>query len=279
MSLIEPEFEYTEPLRRRFERDGFLIFPAFLTTEGLARCQRECDALLERRHPDRPAEMIISAHVRDRWLFELACEPKLLDIVEAHIGPNILLWSTHLLCKPPGAGRSIPWHQDAPYFHLRGICPPTLWIAFDDIDEDNGGLAVLPGMHTHGLFPTVDSGRTDFEKELAIEGIAPGIDPVYYHLRAGQLAMHHPRMPHWSPPNRSNRWRRVVTASYINADAELATRTYSDYQTNEPFERRFYLVRGEAPTGRTYARAPEGFPEANPQPHRKADSAIGMTPS
>ena len=46
MSLIESDFEYTDQLRRRFDRDGYLIFPNFLTTEGLARCQRECDALL-----------------------------------------------------------------------------------------------------------------------------------------------------------------------------------------------------------------------------------------
>ena len=259
MSLIEEDFEYTEEQRQRFEQDGYLIFPRFLTAEGLTHCQSECDALLERRHPNRPAEMIISAHVRDRWLFELATEPKLLDIVEAHLGPDLLLWSTHLLCKPPGDGRSIPWHQDEIYFNIDGKYPPTLWLAFDDVDEENGGLTVLPGMHKHGLFSTVDSGRTDFNKGLVLEDIAPGVEPVPYRMRAGQLGMHHPRMPHASPPNLSDRWRRVVTFSYVTADAELATRTYRDYQTDEPFERRFFLVRGEAPPGREFQRAPDDF--------------------
>ena len=143
-----------------------------------------------------------------------------------YLGPNILLWSTHLLCKPPGDGRSIPWHQDESYFNIRGKYPPTFWLAFDDVDEHNGGLTVLPGMHKYGLFPTVDSGRTDFNKGLAMEEIAPEVNPVHYRMLAGQLGMHHPRMPHASPPNHSDRWRRVVTFSYVNADAELATRTY-----------------------------------------------------
>ena len=74
-------------------------------------------------------------------------------------------------------------------------------------------------------------------------------------LEAGQLAMHDARMPHASPPNRSDRWRRVVTLSYVRADAELASNTYRDFETNEPFDRQFFLVRGEAPPGRAFPRA------------------------
>lgn len=259
MSLLDPEFRYTEPERERFARDGYLIFPRFLSADGLARCQAQCDALLARRHENRRPEMILSAHVRERWLFELACEPQLLDLVEAHIGPNILLWGTHLLCKPPHDGKSIPWHQDESYFNNQGEFPPTLWVAFDDVDEENGGLTVLPGAHRRGMLPITDSGRTDFEKTIDVAHAAPDIEPVHYRLRAGQLAMHDARMPHCSPPNRSDRWRRVVTISYIAADAELAERTYRDFQTDEAFERRYYLVRGEAPPGREFPTAQAAF--------------------
>jgi hypothetical protein len=256
MSHVAPDFEYTAEQRAQFEREGYLIFPRFLSPEGLAYCQRECDTLLQRRHPDQAPEMIISAHVQERWLFELACEPALLDIVEAHIGPNLLLWGSHLLCKPPGAGRSIPWHQDEPYFNIRGRYPPTLWLTFDAIDEDNGGLTVLPGSHLRGLMPTVDSGRTDFERTLSLESLQDIPQPVHYRMAAGQLAMHHPRMAHCSPANHSARWRRVVTFSYVDAGAELATRGYRNYRTAEPFERQFFLVRGEAPRGRSFRRTP-----------------------
>lgn len=256
MTYLDPTFQYTAAQREQYEHDGYLLFPRFLSEEGLARCRRECDALMERLHPDRPPEMILSAHVQDRWLFELATEPKLLDLIEAHIGPNLLLWNSHLVCKPPAGGRSIPWHQDETYFNNKGRYPPTIWIALDDVDEHNGGLTVLPGQHRAGLASTLESGRTDFDLTFSPEALAE-VEPVHYVMQAGQLAMHHPRMPHCSPPNTSDRWRRVFTFHYIDAEAELATRTYSNYRTGEPFDRQFYLVRGEAPPGTDFPRSPD----------------------
>ena len=51
--------------------------------------------------------------------------------------------------------------------------------------------------------------------------------------------------PHNSTPNKSDHWRRVLVFRYIAADGELAPSTYYNYRTNEPFDRVFYLVRGE----------------------------------
>lgn len=248
---VIPGFHYSEAQRARFDEEGYLLFPQFLSPSGLERCRARCDEVIARCHPSRPTEMIISAHVQEPWLLALACQPALLDIVEAHVGPDIVLWGTHMLCKPPNHGRSIPWHQDAPYFTVRGRYAPTLWLAFDDIGPDNGGLRVLPGAHKLGMLPTIESGRTDFERTIG-EGVLAraNVEPFDYRLSAGQLAMHDALMPHYSPPNGSSRWRRVVTFSYVSADGDLQPKTYADYRTHEPFERQFILVRGRDRSGR-----------------------------
>jgi hypothetical protein len=68
---------------------------------------------------------------------------------------------------------------------------------------------------------------------------------VTYVLKAGQAATHNSKIPHFSVPNRSERWRRVMTIHYTRADAaEMADRHYTDYRNNGTFDREYYLVRG-----------------------------------
>ena len=38
---------------------------------------------------------------------------EVLDVVESIIGPDIALWSSHFICKPPGVGKRVPWHEDS----------------------------------------------------------------------------------------------------------------------------------------------------------------------
>ena len=47
-----------------------------------------------------------------------------------------------------------------------------------------------------------------------------------------------------SPPNRSDRWRRVIVVRYLAADAKLGPNTYTHHRTGEPFQREIFLVRG-----------------------------------
>ncbi|KNC71836.1 hypothetical protein SARC_15621, partial [Sphaeroforma arctica JP610] len=72
------------------------------------------------------------------WLWKLATEPILLDFVERHLGPNLVLYSTQLAYKPPGGGRD------------DGERCRTLWIPLDDISDTSGGLEVIPGLHKRG---------------------------------------------------------------------------------------------------------------------------------
>ena len=38
--------------------------------------------------------------------------PQILEIVEVVLGPNFILWLTHVICKLPESVREVPWHQD-----------------------------------------------------------------------------------------------------------------------------------------------------------------------
>jgi hypothetical protein len=63
-------------------------------------------------------------------------------------------------------------------------------------------------------------------------------------------------IPHNSPPNRSDRWRRVLVLRYLAAGGQLGTKTYLHHRTAEPFQREFFLVRGKDVQGLNLRRTP-----------------------
>ena len=247
-SMIHPDFNYGDAAHYHYLQKGYCIFKNFITDEGLEYCRLHIDRILKTLKPGHPAEEIISPHsLGEKWIWDLATETKILNKLERQIGPNIVLWVTHLLCKPPSTGQAVPWHQDAPYWKVSGPLAGGLWIPFDDIDEENGPMSILPGWHNRGILPRVDA-----HDGLFIEAIDPVALPsdiedqkVIYLLKAWQMAIHHTMMPHSSLPNRSDHWRRALVLRYMSAEGEMSEKQYVDYRNGKHFSREYLLVRGQ----------------------------------
>ena len=76
--------------------------------------------------------------------------PRILDAVEAVIGPNILCWSTDFFIKEPHDPGFVSWHQDSTYW---GLEPPeviTAWLGLTDSTPENGCVRVVAGSHLWG---------------------------------------------------------------------------------------------------------------------------------
>jgi ectoine hydroxylase-related dioxygenase (phytanoyl-CoA dioxygenase family) len=247
MNVVDPSFRYTEEHHAQYDKHGYCIVGKLLSDEGLAACQLEVDTMIrEKKRPDLPADSIISAHQQERWLFELATAPALLDMIERQIGPNIVFWSSHLVCKPPKSGTHVPWHQDTPYWNISGPLPGSTWIALDDIDAENGGMCLLPDWHRVGTLPRRSTGNNVFSEEIAPNALPPNVEDLklQYQFPAGWMATHDTMLPHTSEPNASNRWRRVIVFRYMTPEGDMGPKVYNDYRTGEPFNREYYLVRG-----------------------------------
>ena len=126
MSAIHKDWRYAVEDAQFYEEHGYRIYEHFLSTAGLSQGQQEIDRMLAQLQTGRDQADIISPHQIHRWIWNLATEPKILDMIEAQIGPDIVLWSSHLLCKPPVTGIAIPWHQDTPYWNVGGPLPAGL---------------------------------------------------------------------------------------------------------------------------------------------------------
>ena len=257
--LIDERFTYTDDIHASYEDNGYHIFEHFLTGEGLQAGLKEIDRMLGQRQSDIAPDNMICTHHQEPWIFDLASQAPLLDMLEHQIGPNITLWSSHMLCKSPGTGEMVPWHQDAPYWNVTGTFGAGIWIAFDDIDQENGGMSVIPEWHRKGTLPIqVSKKLKTFNQEIQPSHLPPDLDDIRvdYVMKAGQLAIHNVMIPHNSRPNVSDRWRRVLVLRYIAADAEIGPKEYTNYKTGEPFPREAFLVRGEDVRGLGLRRTP-----------------------
>jgi ectoine hydroxylase-related dioxygenase (phytanoyl-CoA dioxygenase family) len=89
---------------------------------------------------------------RDRLpgYYQLMSNPKILDVVESLIGPEIFanpVYNTRPKVPKVAAG-IVPWHQDKSYWVGAKAAPViTVWIPLVDATPENGCLRVLPRTH------------------------------------------------------------------------------------------------------------------------------------
>jgi ectoine hydroxylase-related dioxygenase (phytanoyl-CoA dioxygenase family) len=66
----------------------------------------------------------------------------------------------------------------------------TVWLAFDDVDEENGGMKVVPGSHLHGVIKHKRSSQTKSILSLELEsGTFSEADAIQFRLKAGEISI------------------------------------------------------------------------------------------
>jgi ectoine hydroxylase-related dioxygenase (phytanoyl-CoA dioxygenase family) len=92
----------------------------------------------------------------------------------------------------------------------------TAWVAFTEATVDNGAMRMVPGSHGEQLshrdtFAANNLLSRGQEIEVEVDD-SRGVDIV---LRAGEMSLHHVRMVHGSPANRSDDRRIGFAIRYI----------------------------------------------------------------
>ncbi len=158
--------------------------------------------------------------------------PRVLDVLEVLIGPDVLAMQTMLFLKPPGKpGQG--WHQDSFYIptHPDSLC--GAWIAIDDCDERNGAIWFASGSNVEPVYPPKSGGFGDraIEDIGFVEGVSnPNDDEndlsrianrypqVLTAAKAGDVVFFGGHVLHRSKENwSSDRFRRAFVSHYCNA--------------------------------------------------------------
>jgi phytanoyl-CoA hydroxylase len=151
--LIEPDREPTliEVISvdqyRSYRADGYLIVRGLIPLDDVGELL-EATADVERLR-------VHMLHRRVEIHERIMLHPRILDVVQGLVGPDVLALQTMLFVKGPGSpGQG--YHQDS--FHII-TKPDTLigaWVALDRADEENGCLWVTPGSQHEPVYPDAD---------------------------------------------------------------------------------------------------------------------------
>lgn len=186
-----------------WRRDGFVsglrvIEPA---TAGTAM-QRLAEYEAEHGSTD---ALHMKSHIYFDWLWKIARSPRVLEAVQAIMGPDVLVLASRLWSKLPADDKFVSWHQDVNYF---GIEPSeascNIWIALTDASEQAGCMRFIPGSHRNGL---IEHEITMAANNLLTRGqTVQGVDmekSVAAPLAPGECSFHHGHALHCSQPNRA----------------------------------------------------------------------------
>lgn len=253
-----------------FRRDGFLVVRNLVPQEDIAELRQHTEDLMQGRLPEQrgtrmaerdvtrdtgvtvqgieappahlspmeKAQFFLRIHMLHRKL-ELheryMLHPRVLDILEVLIGPDVLALQTMLFLKPPGKpGQG--WHQDSYYIPTH---PDTLigaWIAIDDCDEQNGAMWFAKGSGVEPVYPPCPEVGYGFGDKLvsdvayvtgvsdtddtrnALTPVAAKYDQVLCAAKAGDVVFFNGHVLHRSKQNWStDRFRRAFVSHYCNA--------------------------------------------------------------
>ena len=175
-------------------------------------------------------------HITDPVFQRYAVHPRLADILEALIGPDIKCVQSMYIDKPREIGIGQPYHQDAWYLKTDPDTLIAAWIACDDADLDNGCLHVISGSQNDPIHPhekPIDPAQRSYAEVHS----ARSRPEVAVPLKTGSAVFFGGHVLHRSGNNRSNRKRR----SYVLHYADAKSKWLNDPKAKNPF----LLVRGK----------------------------------
>lgn len=204
----------------QYRHDGFLFPLPVLSSAEAARALADLERIESRLGAPLPRTDMKwrgAAYVYSPSVDALVRHPRILDIVEDVLGPNILVfWSTYFI-KDAGTPAFTAWHQDATYFGLDPLEHVTAWLALSEASREAGCMDVVSAAgstrqyhHSAARLPNSINGAGQVIVEPVDESGA-----VAMALAAGELSLHHTMCLHRSAPNRASHRRVGLGISYI----------------------------------------------------------------
>ncbi|MSQ43438.1 MAG: phytanoyl-CoA dioxygenase family protein [Chloroflexi bacterium] len=155
----------------RFHEQGFLVVRGLLNEAEIGELREHGEDLMHGRVAvpgiEPPTPGMTLAEIERRYLrihmlhrhLEIEerylLHPRMLDVLEALIGPDLLALQTMYFIKAPG-GAGQGYHQDSYYIPTYPDSLCGAWIAIDRADEANGCVWFTVGSQHEPIYPTDD---------------------------------------------------------------------------------------------------------------------------
>jgi phytanoyl-CoA hydroxylase len=235
----------SERIAETFRRDGVVFVQGFLSGDEWVQMQSELDRYIRECVPRMPREQVYYEDKSDRatvkqfqnmatydsFFAGAQNDGKFRRLAELLLGGPVIPKNLQYFNKPPGIGRPTPPHQDGYYFMLQPPEALTMWLAMDNVDEENGCVRYVLGSHRSGMREHGPSTTLGFSLEITdFPTDADRAGEVAFHAAPGDLLAHHAMTIHRAGGNASTtRTRRSLGWIYYHAgvtEDQSAKRAY-----------------------------------------------------
>lgn len=234
----------TSACKQNYDLDGFVIVRNFLPASELAELMQELDRYICKVVPTLPAaHAFYDDKQRPETLKQLQHmgldpyfkayreHPAWQALAETLIGETVEPMEPEWFNKPPGTNHATPPHQDNYYFCLHPPHVATIWMALDQVDDENGCLRYVAGSHQKGIRPHGRSNVLGFSQGIVDYGPADHARETPIHLQPGDVVAHHGNTIHRADANRSRtRHRRAFAIVYRGVSCRRDEEAFGRYQ-------------------------------------------------
>lgn len=133
--------------------------------------------------------------------------------------------------KPPRIGQPTPPHQDGYFFMLNPNEAITMWMALENVDEENGCVRYFKGSHLKGMRPHAKTKILGFSQAISDYSAEDKNNEIWFETKPGDLLAHHSLTIHRADNNKSlNRTRKALGFIYYAEKAKEDTLAKAEYQ-------------------------------------------------
>lgn len=211
--------------KQDFDRDGYVVVRELMPRHEFERLRFELERYIgevvpglpdsEAFYVDRAKPESLKQMQRleaDDYFAELSRHAAWVGLAAELLGEEVEPPSIEWFNKPPGSPSPTPPHQDNYYFNLNPPHVATIWLALDDLDEENGCLRYVAGSHLLELRPHGRSDVLGFSQGISDYGAEDEEAERAVSLESGDAVVHHGNTIHRADPNRSDRRERRALA-------------------------------------------------------------------
>lgn len=224
-----------QKIKQDFDRDGYVYLPGFLSPKEVKDVNEKLEEFIqlkvsqmaahEVKYEDKndPAtlKLIQDLNKYDPFFSKLLFDSKFKSIAEDLLEEEVIGKTIEYFNKPAKIGKATPPHQDGYYFMLNPVSAVTMWMALEDVDQENGWVSYVQGSHLKGMRPHSKTETIGFSQGIPDFGLKEDMEnEVFFPTQPGDLLIHHALTIHRASPNTSpNRSRKAMGLIYFGASA------------------------------------------------------------
>ncbi len=225
-----------QSLKSSFDKDGYVFIPGFLSPGEVDVLNKNMQRFILEKIPAMSAshyfyedendsstlKQMQDLEKYDPYFKAMAVDSKFEAIAKALLGENVICKTVEYFNKPPRIGKPTPPHQDGYYFMLDPQQAVTMWLALENVDEENGCVKYIKGSHLKGMRTHGRTATLGFSQQIIDFGTEDDLkNEIAFPAKPGDLLVHHSLTIHRAGANTTtNRTRKATGLIYWGESAK-----------------------------------------------------------